>query len=153
MLKKPEIGKMKEEFTLTLDKPHPMAYIQIRKEVGFGEVTLQQSQDSLSNSLFCVSLYQAEKLVGFGRIVGDGVLYFYVSDVLVSPEMKGKGLGNKIMEELLSYLKRSATPLSTIALLSAPNREGFYQKHGFEICPNKYFGKGLSYTKLVQLES
>ena len=26
MLKKPEIGKMKEEFTLTLDKPHPILW-------------------------------------------------------------------------------------------------------------------------------
>lgn len=142
---------MKQEFKFVYDKPEPSEYIQIRSESGFGKISLSQSERSLDNSLFIVSVYQTKKLIGIGRIVGDGVLYFYISDVLISPDIKGKGVGGRIMEELISYLNKTANPLSTISLLAAPNKEDFYTKYGFELCPNEYFGKGLSYTKLVKL--
>ena len=143
---------MESEFTLKLEKPAPQEYLHLRALSGFGEITLEQSKDSLNNSLFCVSIYHMDKLVGLGRIVGDGVLFFYISDVLASPHMKGYGIGSLIMKELLAYLEKTANRLSTIALLAAPNQEDFYTKFGFEECPNRYFGKGLSYTKWVELE-
>ncbi|HAS39241.1 MAG TPA: GNAT family N-acetyltransferase [Microscillaceae bacterium] len=143
---------MKEEFDIRLEKPHHLDYIQIRKEVGFGEVSPEQSQQSLDNSLFFVCIYHSEKLMGFGRVVGDGVLFFYISDVMVSPQAKGQGIGSMIMNEIMAYLKKTANRWSTIALLAAPNKENFYTKFGFETCPNKYFGQGLSYLKLVELE-
>ncbi|OJJ15375.1 hypothetical protein BKI52_38830 [marine bacterium AO1-C] len=144
---------MNAALDIRLEKPHYLDYIRIRKEVGFGEVSPEQSQQSLDNSLFFVCVYQAEKLVGFGRVVGDGVLFFYISDVVVSPQAKGQGVGSMLMNEIISYLKKSATRLSTIALLTAPGKEGFYTKFGFEICPNKYFGQGLSYLKLIELDT
>lgn len=142
---------MNVAFELLLQRPQPLEYVKIRKECGFGEVSLQQSGMGLDNSLFLVSVYCAKNLVGFGRIVGDGVLYFYIADVLVSPKMAGKGIGGTIMDRLILYLKEAANPLSTIALLAAPNNEDFYKKFGFETCPNRYFGTGMSYLKWVDL--
>ena len=144
---------MNAEFTLKLEKPTPQAYIYLRKVSGFGEISLKQSEDSLSNSLFCACMYHSDTLIGLGRIVGDGVLFFYVSDVLISPKMEGHGIGSLIMKELLAYLEKTSNKLSTIGLLAAPNQEGFYTKFGFEECPNRYFGKGLSYTRWVELEA
>ena len=127
-----------------------MAYITIREACGFGKISLEQSAESLSNSLFFVTVFHSKKLVGLGRIVGDGTLFFYITDVLVSPEMKGKGIGKTIMKLLISYLEKSAGPSSTIAVLAAPAKEGFYEKFGFTACPNTYFGKGMSYLKLIE---
>lgn len=143
---------MNKEFQLSLQPPKPSAYIKIRKECGFGKVSLKQSETCLDNSLFLVSIYDSENLIGFGRVVGDGVLCFYIADVLVSPKMARKGIGKTIMKELMAYLRETANPLSTIALLATPDKEYFYSKHGFEVCPNKYFGKGMSYIKWVDLE-
>lgn len=143
---------MESEFILRLENPPPEGYIQLRAQSGFGKITLEQSTNSLDNSLFCVSIYQMDKLVGLGRIVGDGVLFFYISDVLVSPDMKGHGIGKALMKEILAYLEKTVNELSTVALLAAPHRESFYTQFGFEVCPNKFFGQGLSYTKFVQLK-
>ena len=143
---------MKLEFTLKLENPPPQEYVHLRALSGFGQITIEQSTESLNNSLFCVSIYHMDKLVGLGRIVGDGVLFFYISDVLVSPHMKGHGIGKTLMKEILTYLEKNVNGLSTVALLAAPHKESFYTQFGFELCPNKYFGQGLSYTKFVQLE-
>ncbi|WP_422860667.1 GNAT family N-acetyltransferase [Flagellimonas sp. S174] len=140
-----------KDFLLKKECPEPSAYIRIRKECGFGEVSLKQSETCLDNSLFFACVYDSKELVGFGRIVGDGVLCFYISDVLVSPKMAGQGVGRMIIAALVSYLKEATTPMSTISLLAAPNKESFYSKYGFEACPNKYFGKGMSYIKWINL--
>lgn len=140
-----------KDFFLKKECPKPSAYIKIRKECGFGEVSTKESETCLDNSLFLVCAYDSKELIGFGRIVGDGVLCFYIADVLVSPKMASRGLGGMIIEALVSYLKEAATPLSTIALLAAPNKEPFYNKYGFDTCPNKYFGKGMSYIKWINL--
>lgn len=144
--------KMNANFTIDLKMPKPADYIKIRKACGFGEVSLKQSRIGLTHSLFHISIYSSEKLIGFGRIVGDGILTFYIADVLVSPEFFGRGIGRLIMAQLLAYLEKAASPLATIAILTAPNKEGFYAKFGFKTCPNEYFGKGMSYLKFVDLE-
>ena len=82
---------MNEKIQLRFLKPRPSEYIRIRKECGFGEVSLKQSETCLDNSLFLVSIYDSENLIGFGRVVGDGVLCFYIADVLVSQIMVVKG--------------------------------------------------------------
>ena len=51
--------------------------------------------------------------------------------------------GKLIMEAIQGYLKQSAHPGATIALLSAEGKEGFYEKYGFSRCPNKAFGEGM----------
>ncbi|WP_282085308.1 GNAT family N-acetyltransferase [Aquimarina algiphila] len=140
-----------KDFLVKKECPKPSAYIKIRKECDFGEVSPKQSETCLDNSLFFACIYESKELVGFGRIVGDGVLCFYIADVLVSPKMAGQGVGGMIIAALVSYLKEAATPLSTITLLAAPNKESFYSKYGFETCPNKYFGKGMSYIKWINL--
>ena len=139
---------MNEKHYLSLEKPKPLDYLKLRKSCGFGEVTMEQSKESLSNSLFFVSILYSNKLVGFGRVVGDGTLFFYISDVLVSPEMAGKGIGGMLMKEIVSYLQKKANSLSTIAVIAFRDKESFYQKYGFELCPNEHFGAGLIYPLL-----
>ena len=120
---------MNKAFTIRYESPDPIDYIRIRKSAGWGEISLSQSQKSLEHSCHVVCVYDAHTLVGMGRIVGDGVLYFYLSDVVVDPMVKGQGIGQLIMEELVAYLNKNALPFSTIAVLAAPNKEGFCHTH------------------------
>lgn len=136
--------------TLKYKKPSAAEYLQIRYDCGFGKVSLMESEKSLNNSLFTVSFYHSKELIGFGRIIGDGILYFYIADVLVHPKKRGAGVGNRIIKELLSYLKNKATKSSTIAVISFRNKESFYIKHGFEMCPNDIFGAGLTYPNFFR---
>jgi len=68
-----------------------------------GNKDLKRSQIALDNSLFTVSLYDKEKLVGFGRIVGDGGITFVVSDIMVDKEYQRMGLAERIMKAIDHY--------------------------------------------------
>ena len=72
-----------------------------------------------------------DKLIGLGRIVGDGSIYFYIQDIIVVPEYQGQGLGKVIMKELMQYLKDNANHNSLIGLMAAEGVEKFYHKFGF----------------------
>ena len=51
-----------------------------------------------------------------GRIVGDGALFLYIQDVLVRPSLQGGGLGDSIMERLMTWLGRSAPDRAFVGL-------------------------------------
>jgi predicted GNAT family N-acyltransferase len=126
--------------------PSVAEYIQLRDEAGWGLMSDETATISLEGSLYGVCLHDQDTLVGFARLVGDGVLYFYISDVIVSSTHGGKGYGSLLMTALMDYIHAHAQPGATIALLSAPGLEPFYSQFGFTPCPNKIFGQGLSYV-------
>ncbi|MFD2586002.1 GNAT family N-acetyltransferase [Croceitalea marina] len=129
--------------------PTPSEYVRLRKYAGWGNINEKTAKKSLKHSVFSISILDNGELVGFGRIVGDGVLFFYVSDVIVHPTAMGKGYGNIIMDGIRTYLKENALPQSSIGLLAAPNKEEFYKKYGFTKCPNEIFGSGMSYLEII----
>jgi ribosomal protein S18 acetylase RimI-like enzyme len=52
-----------------------------------------------------VFLYNADKLVGFGRALSDCAYQAAVYDCAVAVEYQGKGLGRMLMENILSRLQ------------------------------------------------
>ncbi len=86
-------------------------------------------------------------LVGLVRAVGDGVLTFYVADVMVREESRGHGVGDHLMERLLDYLGSHAAPGATVALLPLRGRESFYERHGFGRAPREVFGEGMPWLE------
>ena len=70
------------------------------------------------------------KAIGMGRVLSDGISDAYIQDVIVLKKWRGKGVGQKIVKELLSYcLNRHIT---WIALISEPNQKDFYVPLGFK---------------------
>lgn len=72
--------------------------------------------------------YNDEELVGFGRTVDDGKYYALIVDLVISPKYQGKGIGGKILSEL----KDSLDSYYFTTLTSAPGKEDFYLKQGWE---------------------
>jgi GNAT superfamily N-acetyltransferase len=73
-----------------------------------------------------VFAYHADRLIGFGRAISDGVYQAAVYDCAVLPEFQGKGIGKIIMNKILSQLSHC-----NVILYASPRKEGFYQTHGF----------------------
>ena len=57
---------------------------------------------SLDASLCGVVALAGEDVIGMGRIVGDGVKYFYVQDVAVDPAWQGRGIGQAIIDVMMA---------------------------------------------------
>jgi len=88
-------------------------------------------EKSVENDLFSVCILDKNELVGMGRIVGDGAIYFYIQDVIVIPEFQGRGIGRLIMKEIEKYLKENAFNNSFIGLMAADGVKEFYHKYEY----------------------
>lgn len=83
----------------------------------------------LSGSEAAVSAWQGQKLVGFGRATSDGVFRAVLWDVVVAAPQQGRGLGRRIVAELL---RTPAVQGTERVYLMTTNSAGFYRRLGFE---------------------
>lgn len=127
-------------------------YIYLRSAVGFSKTPLIQTQKALSNGLFSVVAEWNGKKVGMGRLVGDGIMYWYIQDVAILPEYQGKGIGKAIVQRLMQYVKENSIPgtYTTIGLMAAKGKDEFYEKLGFISRPNETCGAGMIKRFLVE---
>lgn len=107
-------------------------YIRLRNSVGWWEADEKAVERALKNSLFSVVLLEGSNVVGFGRIVGDDGLYYYLQDLIVHPEFQGKGLGRLLMKELMNYIGIKAGKGAFIGLMAANGLEKYYESFGFK---------------------
>ena len=119
-------------------------YHELRSSVEWMNFNVEQTAQGLSHSLYSLAVFDAEKPIGMGRIVGDGI-YNIICDVVVNPDYQEKGIGTEIIRRLLYYLKEQ-TPdngRSSIQLIAESGKEKFYEKFGFETVPNEASGSGM----------
>lgn len=90
---------------------------------------------SLAASVAGVVVLHDGRPVGMGRVVGDGAFYFYVQDVVVTPELHGQGIGTRIVDCLVEQVERIAPPKSFIGLFAAGRASALYERHGFAAHP------------------
>jgi len=86
----------------------------------------------LEKSTHIVCAYDDDALVGFGRILEDGVMCMFY-DMGVHPDYRGKGIGTRIMEMLIDKVKdKGYASIGIFAWEKNPNNISFYRKFGFE---------------------
>lgn len=118
------------EYTVVPEFPDPETYVELRAAAEMAPRTLTAAERGLSNTLFGVRVLDGEEIVGMGRLVGDGGTVYQVVDVAVHPDHQGRGLGTRIVDELVAYLDREAPPSAFVNLLA--DVDGFYERWGFE---------------------
>lgn len=119
-------------------------YCNLRESVGWLLFSKEQTKKALRNSLYTVIAVDGNKIVGMGRLIGDGMYYIMV-DVVVCPAYQGKGIGTNITNRLIDYVD-SNTPIggrSSIQLIAEKGKELFYEKVGFKRIPHDYCGSGM----------
>lgn len=131
------------EFKITKQVPNVDEFILLRSKVGWINPERIIVQESLDNSIFHVCVYAESQLAGYGRIVGDGYMYFYLQDVVVDPTYQNQGIGKLVMQEIELFLKKNAHPGATIALLAACGKEKFYSKFGYSGRTGSPLGLGM----------
>ncbi len=112
----------------------PEEYRTIKQSANWGEVPdIQYIAMALARSLYFVVARDGGKAVGMARLIGDGVFYWHVQDVIVLPEYQGKGIGKMLIENLLEHIREHMPGSATnVGLMSAIGKEGFYEKLGFK---------------------
>ncbi len=125
-------------------------YLSLREAVGWKRLTDRQASLAINNSLYMVGVYDDDKLIGMGRIVGDGGVICYIQDLIILTEYRKRGIGSV----LIKYLKDYVSSLTMegeemmLDLMCAKGRENFYIENGFIERPNEKLGPGMiSYIK------
>lgn len=129
-----------EENQLDLD-----TYLNLRASVGWKVLSKEQAEKAISNSIYTVTASIDGKVVGMGRMVGDGAVICYVQDLVVHPYYQKLGVGAALMDRLIGYaesLRMEGTELM-LCLMCAKGREEFYKKHGFMARPTDKLGPGM----------
>ena len=84
-------------------------------------------EKTIANSL-CFSLINANELIGFARVITDGVTYAVVLDMIIREDFRGQGLGKLLVQCIGQHPE--VVPLRQVLWTSAA--VDFYQKGGFE---------------------
>ena len=124
-----------EDYTLVERPPSVEEYQRLRDSTDWDPLDDEVVEKGLQNTLFSVCAVIHDEVIGCGRIIGDGSMYFYIQDVIVLPQFQGRGIGTHIMSALLDYLKTHAKNNSFIGLMAAKGTSGFYERHGFKRRP------------------
>lgn len=101
--------------------------------VGWGAYDENISKKALDNTFYSISIYDEDKIIGYGRLIGDNICFIYVHDVMVLPEYQSKKIGTLIMNKLLEKVNeiKKENPNLRVYLGASKNKEKFYEKFGF----------------------
>ncbi len=112
--------------------PTTFEYLNLRNSANWRDVDNKLAEEALNNSIFSAVAIDNDKVVGMGRVIGDGGLYFYIQDLIVLPDYQHKGIGKQLMKELMDYINDKANDGAFVGLMSAKGYEEFYKPFGFK---------------------
>ena len=113
--------------------------------VGWGAYDENISKKALDNTFYSISVYDDDKIIGFGRLIGDTICFVYIQDIMVIPEYQKNKIGTLIMNKLLekiNEIKKENHDLR-VYLGASKNKEGFYEKFGFITRKEADLGEGM----------
>lgn len=91
--------------------------------------SLETIQKSLAHSL-CFGILDTsdDSQIAFARVITDYATRFYIVDVIVDATYRSKGIGNMLIEAIVTY-----EPLQALrGLLITKDAQDLYKKFGFE---------------------
>ena len=120
-------------------------YSKLTNSVGWGKWDDKAVKIALENTLYSISVYENEEIIGYGRIIGDKTIFLYIQDIMVLPEYQGKKIGTEIMKILLKEIEefKKINPDLRVYLGASKGKEDFYKKFGFISREDVGLGEGM----------
>ena len=83
-------------------------FVRLRIQAGLVEIPVEHARKALHNGLMNVSAIYNGELVGMGRLVGDGAMYWYLQEIIILPQFQRKGIGTMIVNHLVDYARENS---------------------------------------------
>lgn len=114
--------------------PTPEEHRRLAEAVGWSHAFDWPSQPaSLAGSTLGVVAVDGGETVGMARVVGDGVKYFMVQDVVVLPARQGRGVGRALVARVLDLIAERAPAPAFVTLFATAEGSGLYRAAGFGV--------------------
>jgi GNAT superfamily N-acetyltransferase len=127
--------------------PTPEEYWALLDAVGWAHS--DRVGKALSGARFGVVAVEGGGVVGMGMVLGDGAGFAYLKDIIVRPEWQCRGIGTRIVESLLTIIRRLAPDGMLVTLFTGQHLAEFYERFGFS-GPEKLYGMSLSIKRLPE---
>lgn len=109
---------------------NPKELIELFSKVGWIYCDEESSLlERLRRSYKVMALFDDNKLIGFGRVVSDGVSVAILWDICVDPDYQGKGYGGSIVTTLENICKLNEVETSIVTVKNENIR--FYKNRGY----------------------
>ena len=93
----------------------------------------EKVERSIKNSI-CVGVYDKDIMIGFARIVTDYATMYWLCDVIIDEEYRGKGIGKK----LIKHITEMEELKGMFGILATRDAHGLYEQYGFKREPANY---------------
>ena len=101
--------------------------------VGWSRRPIRKVRKAIQNSFLVITMWEQKgnrrRLVGFSRATSDHAFNATIWDVVVHPDLQGKGLGKALMKQLIKKLRNE--DISNVTLFADPEVVEFYKQIGF----------------------
>jgi GNAT superfamily N-acetyltransferase len=140
---------------LSEELPQAKSFHELYQSVGWKNPFTEQGLiQAISQSWYYLSLYDNQELVGFGRILSDGIYQAMICDLMVHPGYQGKGCGTILLHRLLHKCREAG--MVKVFLFCAEGKAEFYKKFGFVPRPKEapgmeWVGEGDSSSLMTNL--
>src|SRR5437764_11890597 len=101
---------MRNEVEIVERVPEVQEYLDLIASVGWRPREHRAVEVALQNSLYAISAEHQGALIGCGRVIGDGGLHFYLTDIIVRPTYQRRGIGTKIVAALTRHVQSVPYP-------------------------------------------
>ena len=85
----------------------------------------------------CYGVYDGASLIGFARVVTDKATMYYIADVVIDEEHRGRGLGKR----LIGFITGQDAYKNLTGMLLTRDAHGLYEHYGFMKEPNVFMMK------------
>ncbi len=123
---------MTDDYLLIARIPDAETYRGLRVTAGLSPKSAEAAARGLPNSQHAVVVEHGGKVIGMGRIIGDGGTAFQITDIAVLPAHQGKGLGKRIVAALVEWLKTNAPATAYVSLIADGEAHRLYAQYGFQ---------------------
>lgn len=112
-------------------------------ETGWADRDVACFERALQGSwVVCTARDDDGRLVGIGRLVSDGALHAFVTEMIVTGAARGTGIGAQVLAHLVAEARRRG--VDDVQLFAARGRAPFYERNGFVRRPEDSPGMDLA---------
>lgn len=93
--------------------------------------TLEDIKTMLNNSYLTLGFVEGGELIGFCRVISDGVYKAFLFDVIVHDDFQNQGIGKHMIDTVINHKK--IIDVGHVELYCPEKISGFYKKMGFDV--------------------
>lgn len=117
------------EVLTSIEKPiKANEVIELYKDAGWWNERTEQDMEKMLSQAMAVGAWENNKLIGFARVISDGIFRAYIEDVVIHSSFNRKGIGTQLIAKVVEGLFN----IDVISLFCEEDLIAFYSKNEFK---------------------